>query len=317
MAFEALADLYAGLDALPVGNAEVPQRPPLKICSFADDLVLPSGRPHAVRVVARTDAGLILLDLRDSDDADADGFGATIDDVRVAAIAALGHALGCGPDRRLADVLAVETSPKSWVGARPATDPGRRLMTLARIFDAVLGALASGWPQRVGAGSCSLGAVVELTGADDAICEVVPGGEGATSTRPGRGTWNSPIAPTRTAAAFPRWLSLTQASRTGSGGGGARRGGEGVVRTYRVDAPVTACVGLDRITNPPHGIDRAGPPAPAAAWLETPGQPRVDVTPWTSTRIPAGSTLGVETCGGAGHGFGGYGEIAFDPAGWP
>ncbi|MEM6296128.1 MAG: hypothetical protein AAGA54_32955, partial [Myxococcota bacterium] len=126
MPFEALADLRPGLDALPCGDATLPERPALALSSFADDVVLPSGRRHAVRVVARGDGSSVRLDLRDSDGLDAEGFGATVDDVQLAATVALAHALGLEPDRRLAEALTVQTHPNSWIGGGPASDPGRR-----------------------------------------------------------------------------------------------------------------------------------------------------------------------------------------------
>jgi len=40
--------------------------------------------------------------------------------------------------------------------------------------------------------------------------------------------------------------------------------------------------------------------------------------PWSAFDLFVGDELRVETCGGAGHGFPGYGEIEFDPGElWP
>ena len=315
-AFEGLAPHLPTLSTLPVGDTSLVPLPRAPIGSFGDDLMLPSGRRLAVRVVARGDTERLTLDFRDSDPADAEGFGLERDDVRLAAVLATCHALGTTADRRWLERLAVELDPRTWVGGRTAADPGRRAFGLARVFDAVLGALASSWPSRVGAGSCSVGAVVQLSCDEESLCEAIPGGEGATPARHGRSGWSSPVLGMVSTASFVDWLSITQSSRTGSGGGGARPGGDGVVRTYTVERDALVLVGIDRVRNPPHGVDRAGPPKPALVERIDADGNRSAIPTWSPFTLPAGSTLRIETAGGAGHGFGGYGDIEFDTSDW-
>ena len=76
--------------------------------------------------------------------------------------------------------------------------------------------------------------------------------------------------------------------------------------------PSWARVAIDRITNPPHGIDRAGPPQPAELWLEPPDGEARRIPAWTDVALPSGATLVVRTAGGAGHGFPGWG-VDWDP----
>lgn len=305
------------LQALVAGDDALPTLPAAPIGSFGDDLALRGKARLRVRVVAKGTGGRLRLDFRDSDTAsDADGFGLDEDDLRLASVLALAAALGTEPDRRWLDHLDVLHEAGSWVGGVAASDPGRRAFSLARAFDAVLGALAASWPGRVGAGSNTVGAVVELRADDDQLCEAIPGGEGATPSRSGRSGWTSPILGMVSTAAFVPWLSITQRSRERSGGGGARVGSDGVIRTYAVTRDVTALVGIDRVSNPPHGIDRAGPPRPSVAVRIDGSGSSEPVTPWTPFTLTAGSTLHIETAGGAGHGFGGYGDIEFDPSDW-
>lgn len=317
MAFDALTAHLPRRADLPCTEHPLASMPAARLGSFGDDITLSSGRRLSVRAIAKGSRDRLTLDFRDSAPLDsADGFGLDSEDLELVAVLALCHALGQPVDRRWLERLEVLSSPQSWVGGAASSDPGRRAFGLARTFDAILGALAYSWPARVGAGSNTVGAVVELRHGADVLCEAIPGGEGATPARRGRSSWTSPIVGALSTAGFFPWLSLTQRGRTGSGGGGARPGGDGVERTYTVTRDVEAIFGFDRIRNPPHGIDRAGPPRPASVVLERPGQDPKRIAPWTPISIPAGASVRVETAGGAGHGFGGYGDIEFDPADW-
>ncbi len=317
MAFEALTAHLPRRAELPRNDGPLVAMPAARLGSFGDDITLASGQRLCVRAVAKGSPDRLTLDFRDSDPLQrSDGFGLDREDLELAAVLALCHALGQPADRRWLERLELLSTRHSWVGGGQSVDPGRRAFGLARTFDAILGALAHSWPTRVGAGSNTVGAVIELRHGADLVCEVVPGGEGATPARRGRSGWASPILGAVTTAAFFPWLSLTQRGRTESGGGGARPGGDGVNRRYTVTRDVEAVFGFDRIRNPPHGIDRAGPPRPSSVVLERPGLDPEQILPWTPIRIPAGASVRVETAGGAGHGFGGYGDIEFDPADW-
>lgn len=317
MSFDALTAHLPRWAELPSGDEPLASLPVARLGSFGDDITLSSGQRLSVRAVAKGTRDRLTLDFRDSDPAEsADGFGLDAGDLELVAVLAVCHALGQPADRRWLQRLELLSSPQSWVGGAASSDPGRRAFGLARAFDAILGALACSWPARVGAGSNTVGAVVELRHGTDILCEAIPGGEGATPARRGCSRWTSPILGAVSTAAFFPWLSLTQQGRTASGGGGARRGGDGVTRTYTLSRDVEAVFGFDRIRNPPHGIDRAGPPRPTSVLLERPGQDPQRITPWTLISIPAGASVRVETAGGAGHGFGGYGELEFEPADW-
>ncbi len=323
MRFQTLGKHLPRLHGLAAGDGPLAPIPAAPLASFADDIVLADDRRLAVRVVAHGSEGRITLDFRDSAPSDdARGFGLDQEGVELASLLALSHALDQRADPRWSPSLTVVTTSTSWVGHGPSADPGHQAFSLARVFDAVLGALAMAWPGRVGAGSCTVGAVVELTSGSETITEAIPGGEGATPARAGRSGWQSPVLGRVGTAGFASWLSVTQRSRARSGGGGARIGGDGVVRTYTVSAPATVQVGIDRVHNPPHGIGRAGPPSAGRVWIGRPGEDPTpsfnpdSLSPWIDHPLSAGDTLVVETAGGAGHGFGGYGDIEFDPAQW-
>ena len=49
---------------------------------------------------------------------------------------------------------------------------------------------------------------------------------------------------------------------------------------------------------------------------EGPDQPRQRIDPWSPVALPPGARLDIHTCGGAGWGFPGYGDIEWDPREW-
>lgn len=320
-----------------------------RVASFSDDVVrppragdpapgtlraptpmgddIPAGARVGVRVRLVEEDGALLFDFRDSDRAptDAPTFRLSRRRVELASARALAMALTPdGPPTRArvaacSGRIQVESDPQSWLGAdEEDEDPAVRAFATARVIDAVLGALGNAWPSRVGAGSCTLGAIVALGAVDtsgaSSVVEVLPGGEGATPSREGRSAWDGAVlAPQRLAdSEHPSWLRTGEQVRDASGGLGARKGGDGVERRYSVATPAWARVAIDRITNPPHGIDRAGPPQPAELLLEASDGTAARVPAWTDLALPAGSTLIVRTAGGAGHGFPGWG-VDWDP----
>ncbi len=318
MAFDALAEQLPKLHLSEPEAALPASLPRLPLSAFCDDIELSKDDRIQIRVAIAESDGRYRLDFSDSAPLDPRSapFGVSPDQVLLAATLAMGVALDLVPTMALAQRIEVECDPASWIGGGTDADPGRTAMTLSRIYDTVWGALAQGWPTRVGAGSCSLGAIVELEAEGERVCEVIAGGEGASPSRRGRSGWAGPILAPVGSARWPRWLEANQSSRVGSGGGGARRGGDGTIREYRIHADVTAVIGLDRRTNPPHGIDRAGPPLPARATITTAGGESRTLQSWVAHQLQAGSLLRIETAGGAGHGFGGYGDIEFDASAW-
>ena len=290
--------------------------------SFSDDLARPGGGRLGVRVRITDRGDGYAIDLRDSDERDAAGrFALARARTELACLLALGLAFGEPPSRSWSARLELLTDPGTWIDADDRTcDPAAIAMGVARTFDAVLGAFGHAWPGRVGAGSCSLGAVVELRDGEEVLLtEVLPGGEGGRPDRPGESAWPGPILPSTwsTAEAPLEGLAIESGLRDGSGGGGKHRGGDGVFRRYHVQRPLLATLAFDRVRNPPHGIDRAGPPAGTEVRLHLRGADRPrSVEPWTTLELPAGSILEVLTCGGAGWGFPGYGDIEWDPSEW-
>jgi len=320
MSFEALLPL---LPVLPAGDA--PPSPWPKIgkggASFSDDLMLRGGERLGVRVrVTDREEGGYLVDLRDSDPPDPTGrYALSESQARVACLIGIGHALGQAPTVAWASEIELLTSTDTWIGGDAhEAGPAATAFGMARTADAMLGALANAWPDRVGAGSCSVGAVIELSNAADEVLltEVLSGGEGGRPDEPGRDAWPGLVLPSPwVSGPNVEDLQVEGELRDGSGGGGKHPGGRGIIRRYRSDHPLVIRVAFDRTVNPPHGIDRAGPPEGTVVCVHAPAiDQRQPVEPWSRVELPAGAILEVHTCGGAGWGFPGYGDIEWDPS---
>jgi N-methylhydantoinase B len=189
--------------------------------------------------------------------------------------------------------------------------------TSQRVVDACYKALAQAIPERITAGGpTTAGLLIFGTRQADRwriLYEVHGGGEGAGAGRDGghamrvhmSNVMNTPIEVVETE--YPIEI-LRQRLRTGSGGGGAHRGGCGFTRAYRVLADATLTTMLERRVVPPWGAfgGRAG--APYQVTLERDGTAR-DIKGKETVRLLAGDVVVIDTSGG-----GGYGDPATRPA---
>jgi N-methylhydantoinase B len=91
----------------------------------------------------------------------------------------------------------------------------------------------------------------------------------------------------------------TYALRRGSGGAGAWRGGDGVLREFEALAPMEASVLAERRRHAPRGAGGGGDGAPGRTLLN--GAP---LAPKVSVSLGRGDVLRVETPGGGGWGDG-------------
>ncbi|MBK7976741.1 MAG: hydantoinase B/oxoprolinase family protein [Deltaproteobacteria bacterium] len=204
------------------------------------------------------------------------------------------------------------TPPASVVDAAPpAAVSAGNVETSQRLVDVVLGALARALPGRVpaaSAGTMNNLAVGGGTGiAAFAYYETIAGGMGG---RPGldglsavqthmTNTRNTPIEALE--HAYPLRITRYQVRR-GSGGAGAARGGDGVIREMEVLAPLTATVVSERRASAPYGLAGGAPGARgrnvridvAGAEHELPAK--------VTLALEAGERLRIETPGGGGYG---------------
>jgi N-methylhydantoinase B len=177
----------------------------------------------------------------------------------------------------------------------PAAVAGGNVETSSRVADLVLGAFGRALGQ---------GTMNNLTlGNDDfTYYETLGGGQGACPDAPGpsgvhvamSNTLNTPVEALE--LEFPLRV-VEYAVRRGSGGDGAQRGGDGVVREVEALADMTYSLITERRRHAPRGA--AGGSDGATGRNLVDGQ---EVEPKATGRLRAGERLRIETPGGGGHG---------------
>ena len=152
--------------------------------------------------------------------------------------------------------------------------------------------------------------IVRVPGLDAATLAVLAGGAGARPAQDGisgvqthmTNSLNTPIEALE--YAYPFRVSR-YAYRTGSGGAGQFRGGDGLVRELELltDAQVTLLA--DRRKLQPYGLQGGEPGEPGHASISTAGATTLSELPGKCSRhTPKGSILRIETPGGGGWGKG-------------
>ncbi|SNS49374.1 N-methylhydantoinase B [Granulicella rosea] len=213
--------------------------------------------------------------------------------------------------------LTLVTEPGSIVDAQPpAAVAGANVETSQRMVDVLLRALAQAIPQRVPAASAgtmsnlTIGGVDPRTGEPFTYYETAAGGMGA---RPGldgisgvqthmTNSLNTPVEALEYAYPFH---VRRYAYRTGSGGAGQFRGGDGLVRELELLADAEVTLLADRRVFRPYGLEGGTEGAAGHAWLARAGEPQAEELPGKcSLRVPRGSRLRLETPGGGGWGEG-------------
>jgi N-methylhydantoinase B len=191
------------------------------------------------------------------------------------------------------DVVAPEGSLLN--AQSPAAVVGGNVETSSRVADVVLAAFGRALGQ---------GTMNNLTLGDDTVTyyETIGGGQGACPDADGpsgvhvamSNTLNTPIEALE--LEFPV-RTVEYALRRGSGGDGAFRGGDGVIRELEALAPLHYSLITERRRHAPRGADGGEPGAPGRNLLdgeELPAKAIGELTP--------GQRLRIETPGGGGYG---------------
>jgi N-methylhydantoinase B/oxoprolinase/acetone carboxylase alpha subunit len=191
----------------------------------------------------------------------------------------------------------------------PAAVAAGNVEVSQRVADVCLGALAQALPGRVAAAGQGTMNNVIVGGSGWVYYETVAGGQGA---RPGRdgmsgvhtamtNTLNTPIEALE--RAYPMRVRRLRL-RSGSGGAGRWRGGDGIERDLEMLEAVTLSLISERRSSAPWGLDGGGPGAPGENWLLTGGrEDGPERLPDKVTRpLAAGDILRLRTPGGGGYG---------------
>jgi N-methylhydantoinase B len=184
--------------------------------------------------------------------------------------------------------------------------------TSMRIVDAMFRAMAEAIPQRLTAGGITTAAVLffaepRADGAWKMLYEVHGGGEGARAERDGGDATrvhlaNTSSTPVEVIEANYRIRIEGQTIRRGSGGGGAHRGGDGMLRSYRVLAPtmhLTTCV--ERMKIAPFGLQGGRDGATCRLTLLRDGV-ATPIDGKANLVLRQDDVVTIETCGGGGYG---------------
>jgi N-methylhydantoinase B len=192
--------------------------------------------------------------------------------------------------------LRVITAPGSLLDARaPAAVAGGNVETSSRVADLVLGAFGRALGQ---------GTMNNLTLGNERFTyyETLGGGQGACADAGGpsgvhvamSNTLNTPVEALE--LEFPLTV-VEYAVRRGSGGAGAFRGGDGIVREVEAGEDMTYSLITERRRHAPPGAGGGEPGARGRNLIDG-----VEVEPKATGTLKAGRRLRIETPGGGGHG---------------
>ncbi|MDZ4374816.1 MAG: hydantoinase B/oxoprolinase family protein [Phenylobacterium sp.] len=137
--------------------------------------------------------------------------------------------------------------------------------------------------------------------------ETICGGVGATAERAGADAVHSHMTNSRLTdpeileRRFPVRVDVFRV-RDGSGGDGARRGGDGVVRRIRFLAPMEAALLSSRRDNAPQGLAGGQPGRPGRQSLIAASGAVSELPGCFSVTVQLGDAIEIETPGGGGHG---------------
>jgi N-methylhydantoinase B len=202
----------------------------------------------------------------------------------------------------IARAIAITAEPGSAVNAQwPAAVAAGNVEMSQRITDTLFAALADAGIPVPAQGQGTMNNVT-FGGDGWTFYETLGGGQGASARGPGpsavhvgmSNTRNTPIESLE--VALPLRIDR-YALRTGSGGDGTHRGGDGVVRSYRALAPCAVTLLTERRRHPPRGAHGGGDGAVGRNLLNGRELPAK-----CAIRMDAGDVLTIETPGGGGWG---------------
>ena len=214
----------------------------------------------------------------------------------------------------LTRVVAVHVPEGTLLNPRHPGPVNARSVTVARIADTVLGALALAVPERVGAQCCgqptgvSFGGVDPRTGRSFVFYESYCGGMGGSQTVDGAdavstGTANQMNIPVESIEMDYPIRMVRSELVPDSGGSGKFRGGLGILREYEMLAEsATVNVRGDRALFAPRGLYGGGNGSFATLFLEREGGRMEKIPSKYGSHIKRGQHLKIMTPGGGGFG---------------
>jgi N-methylhydantoinase B len=165
--------------------------------------------------------------------------------------------------------IKVHCPPGRFLSAGPTAPIGGSGFTIPSVVDTILRALAEAVPDRIPAAHHGTYSVHNITGQTPdggwfQHMESAAGGWGAAGHRDGGGPFRSMAhgdtleVPVELQEASHPYLVETVALRPDSGGAGRHRGGLGIEKRYRLNAPARLTVNIERTRCPPWGLEGGG-----------------------------------------------------------
>ena len=194
----------------------------------------------------------------------------------------------------------------------PAAMAAGNVETSQRITDVVLGALAQAAPNSIPAASSgtmnnlSFGGWDRFRGRAFAYYETIAGGMGASAIADGlsaththmTNSWNTPIEALE--HQYPLRISSYRI-RSGSGGKGRHRGGDGIIREFEFLTSAQVTILSDRRLRGPYGLWGGASGAPGKNLLQR-GKRKMAIAGKTRFEVQPGDIFHIETPGGGGYG---------------
>ena len=194
----------------------------------------------------------------------------------------------------------------------PAAMAAGNVETSQRITDVVLGALSKAVPRLIPAASYGTMNNITFGGMDHfrhrafAYYETIAGGMGASEVADGpsathahmTNSWNTPVE------AFEHQYPLRIRGyriRSGSGGAGHHRGGDGIIREFEFLTPADVTILADRRLRGPYGLLGGESGAPGKNTLLK-GKRTIAIPGKARFEVDAGDVLRIESPGGGGYG---------------
>lgn len=193
---------------------------------------------------------------------------------------------------------------------KPAPVSGGNIETTQRVVDVMFKALSDAIPEKVpAAGSGTMMNVMmggsKSDGTPWVYYETIGGGSGGTPRKSGvsgvhvnmTNTMNTPVEVAE--RVYPIFFTVYKI-RKGSGGGGKHRGGDGIIRGFRVKSPTKLSILSDRFVEKPWGLNGGEPGKNGKVSIRKADGFIEEHTSKFTTDLAVGDEIVIETPGGGG-----------------
>jgi len=284
---------------------------------FVDDDGIERDRPLRIRVALTVSGEEVVVDLAGSADQAVGPVNCTLNMTRSAVVCGVMMALGAEVPANAGCYRPVSVAAPEGlvVNARSPAPVANRMATGHRIVTTVLGAFAAAMPGQVPAAYYGVSYAYALNcfledGRRQVYFDLECGGWGAHPEEDGAsgfscGFHNIANAPVEMLENTLPLTFVEYALVPDSGGRGRTRGGLGLARAFRLDAPAGSfAANLERFKFAPYGLDggQSGRPGQLTIWRNGASAPEDLPSKVAALKVSRGDVLRLQTAGGGGYG---------------